>query len=98
MIKRCGENISCVELENIISEHPKIADVAIIGVKDSIRDQAIKAFIVLHENQTITEEEFFEYCEEHMAKFKVPSFLEIRKSLPRTCSGKIKKRRVFADK
>ncbi|QWL02962.1 crotonobetaine/carnitine-CoA ligase [Shewanella indica] len=95
MIKRCGENISCVELENIISEHPKIADVAIIGVKDSIRDQAIKAFIVLHENQTITEEEFFEYCEEHMAKFKVPSFLEIRKSLPRTCSGKIKKKSLY---
>ncbi|MCD1125562.1 crotonobetaine/carnitine-CoA ligase [Jinshanibacter sp. LJY008] len=92
MIKRSGENISCVELENIISTHPKIMDVTVIGLKDSIRDEAIKAFVVLNEGETITEEEFFSFCENHMAKFKVPSFLEIRKNLPRSCSGKIIKK------
>lgn len=92
MIKRSGENISCVELENIISTHPKVMDVAVIGLKDSIRDEAIKAFIVLNEGETMSEEEFFAFCESRMAKFKVPSFLEIRKSLPRSCSGKVIKK------
>lgn len=92
MIKRGGENISCVELENIISTHPKIIDVAVLGLKDSIRDEAIKAFIVLKEDETLSEAEFFTFCENHMAKFKVPSFLEIRKSLPRSCSGKVIKK------
>lgn len=92
MIKRGGENISCVELENIISTHPKIIDVAVLGLKDSIRDEAIKAFIVLKQGETLTEDEFFTFCESHMAKFKVPSFVEIRKSLPRSCSGKVIKK------
>jgi crotonobetaine/carnitine-CoA ligase len=92
MIKRGGENISCVELENIISTHPKIMDVAVIGLKDSIRDEAIKAFIVLNKGETMTEDEFFLFCERHMAKFKVPSFMEIKPSLPRSCSGKVIKK------
>ncbi len=51
MIKRGGENVSCVrELENIISTHPKIQDIVVVGIKDAIRDEAIKAFIVLNED------------------------------------------------
>ncbi|SPX12219.1 crotonobetaine/carnitine-CoA ligase [Escherichia coli] len=87
--KRGGENVSCVELENIIAAHPKIQDIVVVGIKDSIRDEAIKAFVVLNEGETLSEEEFFRFCEQNMAKFKVPSYLEIRKDLPRNCSGKI---------
>lgn len=94
MIKRGGENVSCVELENIISAHPKIQDIVVIGIHDSIRDEAIKAFVVLNEGETLTEEEFFAFCEQNMAKFKVPSFLEIRNDLPRNCSGKIIKKNL----
>ncbi|MDU7306978.1 MAG: AMP-binding protein, partial [Escherichia coli] len=83
MIKRGGENVSCVELENIIATHPKIQDIVVVGIKDSIRDEAIKAFVVLNEGETLSEEEFFCFCEQNMAKFKVPSYLEIRKDLPR---------------
>lgn len=79
MIKRGGENVSCVELENIIATHPKIQDIVVVGIKDSIRDEAIKAFVVLNEGETLSEEEFFCFCEQNMAKFKVPSYLEIRK-------------------
>ncbi|MEG2113876.1 MAG: crotonobetaine/carnitine-CoA ligase, partial [Hafnia sp.] len=92
MIKRSGENISCVELENIISTHPKIMDVAVIGLKDSIRDEAIKAVVVLNDGEFMTEKEFFTFCGNNMAKFKVPSFFEIRESLPRSCSGKVIKK------
>lgn len=94
MIKRGGENVSCSEIENILASHPKIQDVAIIGVPDSLRCQAIKAFIVLHEGESFSESEFFRYCEGNMAKFKVPSYLEIRHHLPRNCSGKIIKKHL----
>ncbi len=63
MIKRGGENVSCVELENIIAGHPKIQDIVVIGIKDDIRDEAIKAFVVLNEGETLTEEDFFTFCE-----------------------------------
>ncbi|EAN4434232.1 crotonobetaine/carnitine-CoA ligase [Salmonella enterica] len=94
MIKRGGENVSCVELENIIAGHPKIQDIVVIGIKDDIRDEAIKAFVVLNEGETLTEEDFFTFCEENMAKFKVPSYLEIRDDLPCNCSGKIIKKNL----
>ncbi|MGL5222870.1 MAG: crotonobetaine/carnitine-CoA ligase [Plesiomonas shigelloides] len=94
MIKRGGENISCIEIENILSSHPKIQDVVVIGIKDSIRDEAIKAFVVINEGEELSETEFFEFCERNMAKFKVPSFMEIRADLPRNCSGKIIKKHL----
>lgn len=94
MIKRGGENISCIEIENILASHPKIQDVVVIGIKDSIRDEAIKAFVVINEGEELSETEFFEFCEHNMAKFKVPSFMEIRADLPRNCSGKIIKKHL----
>ncbi|QCJ69022.1 crotonobetaine/carnitine-CoA ligase [Providencia heimbachae] len=94
MIKRCGENVSCSEIENIIASHPAIIDVAVIGVADEIRDEAIKAFIVLEEGETLTQEEFFAFCEKQMAKFKVPSWVEVRQDLPRNCSGKVLKKHL----
>lgn len=92
ILKRGGENVSCSEIENILSSHPKIQDVAIVGIPDAIRDQAIKAFVVLFEGETLSEEEFFRYCEQNMAKFKVPSFVQICPDLPRNCSGKVIKK------
>lgn len=94
MIKRGGENVSCSEIENIIASHPAIVDVAVIGVADDIRDEAIKAFIVLEEGETLTQEEFFAFCEKQMAKFKVPTCVEVRKDLPRNCSGKVLKKHL----
>ncbi len=94
MIKRGGENVSCVEIENIILTHPKIQDAVVIGVNDLIRDEAIKAFVVLHEGEQLSEQEFILFCEVNMAKFKVPSFVEFRHDLPRNCSGKVIKKNL----
>ncbi|MGP0735980.1 crotonobetaine/carnitine-CoA ligase, partial [Escherichia coli] len=52
MIKRGGENVSCLELENIIATHPQIQDIVVVGINDSIRDEAIKAVVVLDEGET----------------------------------------------
>lgn len=92
MVKRCGENISCAEIENIIASHPDVREVAVIGVKDAIRDEALKAFVVLEPGSQMSDEDFFRFCGGHMAKFKVPTFLEFKESLPRSCSGKIIKK------
>lgn len=92
MIKRAGENISTTELENVLVDHPDIAEAAVIGVPDPIRDQAVKAFVLPREGAELTEEDVLSYCEEHMAGFKVPSYVEIVKSFPRTCSMKIEKK------
>ncbi|KEF37835.1 acyl-CoA synthetase (AMP-forming)/AMP-acid ligase II [Schinkia azotoformans MEV2011] len=92
MIKRSGENISTTEIENVLMTHPKIEEAAVIGVPDPIRDQAVKAFIIVKDGEVLNQEEILEYCKGHMAKFKVPSFIEIRKSLPRTCTYKVQKK------
>ncbi len=92
MVKRSGENISTTELEEILEEHPAIAEAAVIGVPDPIRDQAIKAFVRFAPGQELTLEEVEQYCKERMASFKVPSFYEVVDDFPRTCSMKIEKK------
>jgi crotonobetaine/carnitine-CoA ligase len=92
MIKRSGENISSTEIESLLNSHPKIAESAVIGVPDTIRDEAVKAFVMLKKGETLTPEEIIAYCAERMARFKVPSCVELCDSFPRTCTGKVQKK------
>jgi crotonobetaine/carnitine-CoA ligase len=92
LIKRSGENISTTEIENILMCHPKIAEAAVIGVPDPVRDQAVKAFVMFEDGEELSTEEILAYCRSHMAEFKVPSLVEIRASFPRTCTYKIQKK------
>lgn len=92
MVKRSGENISTTEIEEILEEHPLIAEAAVIGVPDPIRDQAIKAFVRFVPGQSLALEEVDQYCKDHMASFKVPSFYVVVDDFPRTCSMKIEKK------
>lgn len=92
MIKRAGENISSTEIEKVLMAHPYILDAAVIGVPDLIRDEAVKAFVIFSEGKSLTLDEIFKYCNENLAKFKVPSFIEIKKSFPRTCTCKVQKK------
>ena len=66
-------------------------DVAIVGVPDSMRDEAIKAFVILKENEVVTEDEIIEFCSTRLSKFRVPQFVEFQQELPRTSVGKIQK-------
>lgn len=91
MIKRGGENVAAVEVEYVLSLHPKVQEAAVVGVPDPIRDEAIMALIVLQEGETCTAEDIINFCKERLAKFKVPSFVEFKKSFPKTSIGKVQK-------
>jgi len=91
MIKRGGENVAAVEVEYVISLHPKVQEVAVIGVPDPIRDEAIMALVVLKEGEASDADEIIDFCKERLAKFKVPSFVEFKDSFPKTSIGKIQK-------
>jgi fatty-acyl-CoA synthase len=85
-----GENISSVELENVLYQHPGILEVAVVGVPDPKWGEVPKAFIVPKPGQAPTEEEIIAFCREHVARFKVPKAIEFGQ-LPKTATGKIKK-------
>lgn len=94
IIRRSGENISAVEIENIIMSHPKVMEAAAIAVPDDIRDEEVKVYVVLTEGETLESvppEEIISWCSERLAKFKIPRYLEYRDSLPKTATQKIQK-------
>lgn len=94
MVKRGDENISSEEVERVLNSHPLIAESAVVGVADAIRGEEVKAYIVLKAaaaREELTPEAVWSFCEEHLASFKVPRFLEYRNGLPKTPSSKIQK-------
>jgi crotonobetaine/carnitine-CoA ligase len=97
MIKRAGENVAAGEVEAVLKEHPAVFDAAVIGVPDPMRDEAIKAYVVLREGSAATAEELIGWCAQRLAKFRVPEFIEFRRDLPRTSVGKIQKHLLRAE-
>ena len=81
-----------MSLKSFFESHPKVETAAVIGVKDPIRDMAIKLFVVPKAGMSIIEEELFDYAHGQIAAFKIPSFIEIRDSLPMTVSLKVEKK------
>jgi crotonobetaine/carnitine-CoA ligase len=97
VIKRAGENIAAGEVERVLNEHPAVAESAVIGVFDPLRDEAVKAYIVLQPDRQASEEELQAWCARYLARFKVPSFFEYRSDLPKTSIGKIMKYQLRAE-
>ena len=91
MIKRAGENVAAGEVEAILKQHPAVADAAVIGVPDAMRDEAIKAFVILRDGQMVTSNEIIEFCKQRLSKYRVPEFVEFRPDFPHTSVGKIQK-------
>lgn len=92
MIISGGVNIYPAETEELLSSHPKILEVACIGVPDQKWGEALKAVIVLKEGQTATEQEIIGFCEGKIAGYKKPKTVEFTDSLPKSPAGKILKR------
>jgi acyl-CoA synthetase (AMP-forming)/AMP-acid ligase II len=89
MINRGGEKIYSLEVENVISEHSKVLEVAVVGVPDKFFGEAVKVAIVLKPGQTADEEEIKKFCSEHLADYKIPKYIEFLDSLPRNPAGKV---------
>ena len=91
MVNVGGYNVFPREIDEILFTHPEIQEAAAIGVPDSHRGEAIQAFVVPTERAAVTAEEIIVYCKEKLAKFKVPSAVNIVDSLPKTPAAKIDK-------
>ncbi|GAA4551006.1 AMP-binding protein [Pseudonocardia xishanensis] len=92
MIKRSGENISSMEVEAVLLDHPDVAEAAVVGVPDPVRDEAVKAWLAPLPGRTLDEAEILAFCRERLASFKVPTIVELRDELPKTSIGKIEKK------
>lgn len=91
VIRRSSENISPLEIEIALSQHPHVAECAVIGVPDPIRGQEILACVLVEENSEPDIDELFAFCTERLSAFKVPRYIEIWAEFPRTGTMKIRK-------
>ncbi len=91
MINRAGEKIYSLEVENVICDNPKVLEVAVVGVPDTVMGEVVKACIALKASETATEEEVKKFCAERLADYKVPKFVEFMDCLPRNPAGKVSK-------
>lgn len=92
MIIAGGFNIYPKDIDQVLREHPKIAEAVAVGIPDRYRGQTVKAYVVLKPGQTASEEEILNFCRQNLAKYKVPTQVEFRPQLPKTTSGKILRR------
>jgi crotonobetaine/carnitine-CoA ligase len=91
MIKRAGENVSASEVEDVLKQHPAVFDAAVVGVPDPVRDQSIKAYVIVREPAAVAAPELIAWCRQRLSAFKVPEVIEFRETFPRTSVGKIQK-------
>lgn len=87
-----GLNVYPREIEEVLFEHEKVREVAVIGVADEYRGETVKAFIVLKDGMKCTEKELDEYMRQNLASYKVPKIYEFREELPKSMIGKVLKR------
>ncbi|MCH8873460.1 AMP-binding protein, partial [candidate division KSB1 bacterium] len=92
MIIAGGFNIFPREIEEVLYEHPKILEAAVIGLPDEYRGETVKAFVVCKEGASLSFEEVIEFCKSKLAPFKVPKLVEFRDSLPKSNIGKVLRR------
>ena len=90
-IKRAGENVSSAEVEAVLKTHPAVADAAVVGVPDPVRDEAVKAFVILKEGCAADAEELIAWCAARLSRFKIPEQVAFWEEFPRTAVGKVQK-------
>jgi len=97
MIIAGGYNIYPREIDEVLYQHPKIADAVSVGVPDAYRGETVKAFIVPKEGETLSQEEVHEFCKEKLAAYKRPKDIEFREELPKSAVGKILRKVLRAE-
>jgi long-chain acyl-CoA synthetase len=90
------DNVYPREIDEVLYQHPKVADAVAVGIADEYRGETVKAFVVPKEGETLTEEEIIDFCREKLAAYKAPKMVEFRDELPKSAVGKIL-RKVLRD-
>ena len=88
MVIRGGENVYCIEVENVLYQHPKVGEAAVTGAPDPIMGEVVKAVLVLKPGQQATETEIQEFCKKYLADYKVPKYVSLSTNCPGTRRGK----------
>ncbi len=89
IIIRGGENVSPVEVEEVLLTHPAVAEAGVVGVPDATYGEEIKAFVVLRRDRSIDEEGLIAFCKDCLPSFKLPKKIQFAESLPRNLLGKV---------
>src|SRR5512136_789510 len=89
IIIRGGENVSPVEVEDILLQHPAVAEAGVVGIPDAVYGEEIKAFVVTKAGKHVSEEELIAFCKDCLPTFKSPKKVQFMKSLPRNILGKV---------
>jgi len=97
LIIASGFNVYPREIEEVLYEHPAIQEAVAVGVPDDYRGETVKAYIVLKEGATVSQEELNVYCRERLAAYKVPRLYEFRNSLPKSLVGKVLRRKLLEE-
>jgi fatty-acyl-CoA synthase len=94
MIVSGGENVFPREVEDLLSDHDQVKEVAVIGVDDEEFGQRLKAFVVPCDGTEPNEDDIKAYVKSNLARYKVPREVEFLDSLPRNATGKVLKREL----
>ena len=89
MIIAGGFNIYPREVDEVLYQHPKIAEAVTVGIPDEYRGETVKAFVVLKPGEKATDKEIVDFCRTKLAAYKVPKLVEFRESIPKSAVGKI---------
>lgn len=89
-----GENVYPVEVENVLTRHPAVAEAAVIGQPHAIFGEVVRAVVVLRPGHEATERDLKRWCSDQLASYKVPQSFEFTAALPRNPSGKVVKRQL----
>ena len=89
IIIRGGENVSPREVEEVLYQHPGIAETGVIGIKDEVYGEEKKAFVVPKAGQTLEVEEIIAFCKNRLPTFKMPKVVQLLDALPKNPVGKV---------
>lgn len=96
-IRRRGENISSWEVERAVNAHPAVLESAAVGVPSELGEEEVKVVVVLRPGATLDPLELVRWCEERLAYFAVPRYIEFRDSLPKTATERVEKYKLKAE-
>jgi len=96
LIIRGGYNVYPPEIEDVIHDHPAVAEAAVVGIPDNRLGEEVKAVVTLRPGAALTAPELIAFCKERMAAYKYPRIVEFRASLPKNAMGKILKDQLVA--